>query len=129
MAYQIVSGQIQGGILYQVAGAQSVIYNSVTYTTGQRFKGIATFKTFTYSGSGSQEVNEVLELNGGAIEYVATSLDNPFFTDTIVLKGMTVEFVLSDGDRIINESTKMQGFAIEFTDYPFYSFQITETRL
>lgn len=129
MAYQILSGEIQPDVLYEVVGTQSVTYNFISYSTGQQFKGIRTIKTFTYSGTGTQDVNEVLQLFGGAIEYVETSIDNSSFADNTLLKGMAVEFALNDAEKIVNEVTKIQGFAIELIDYPFYSFEIMETRL
>jgi hypothetical protein len=129
MAYQILSGEIQPNALYEVVGTQSVIYNFIGYSTGQRFKGIRAIKTFTYSGSGTQEVNEVFQLLGGTIEYVETSIDNTSFADKTLLKGMSVEFALNDAEKVKSEVTKIKGFSIEVIDYPFYSFEIIETRL
>lgn len=129
MAYQVVSGEISTGVLYSVAGAQSVTYNSVTYATGQQFRGVTNVKTFTYPGSGTQELNEVFEFAGSGVVFIQDGNDNPLFSDVTLLKGMAIEFALNDAEKIVNEVTKIQGFALELIDYPFYSFAVVEIRL
>lgn len=129
MAYIVVSGEIQGGLLYYVAGGQSVIYNSTTYNTGQYFRGAAGVKTFTYSGTGTMELNEVAELRGSATEYVEVSNDQPVYLETTVLKSFGIEYELNEAEKIVNEVTVIRGFALELIDYPFFSFEITENRL
>ncbi|MDB4918774.1 hypothetical protein [Mucilaginibacter sp.] len=129
MAYQVVSGEVQSGVLYMIVGDQSVTYNAITYTTGQRFRGVAGVRFFTYSGTGAQEVNEILELVGGGIELVENLIDQPAYADITQLNGMGIEFSLNDAEKIVNEVTKITGFALELIDYPFYSWPITETRL
>ncbi len=130
MAYQVVSGDISQGILYSVVGAQSVIYNGNTYATGTTFRGVLGVRAFSYSGSGTQEVNEVTELFGSGILFNTDANDAPAsFNDVTLLYGMAIEFSLNDEEKIVNEVTKIQGFAIELVDYPFFSFEITETRL
>jgi hypothetical protein len=129
MAYQISSGEIAPGVLYLVIGEQSVTYNSATYIQGQVFRGIIGAKTFTYSGLGSQGVNEVLELSTFAVEYIENSIDQPLYTGTTLLKGMSIELTLNDSEKTVPETTKIQGFALELIDYPFFSFEITEIRI
>lgn len=129
MNYTVVTGEIFTGRLYLVTGTQSVTYNSVTYSTGQTFRAITGFKDFTYSGSGTQIVNEVEEIKGGAIECFETAIDVGVFNDVTNLLGMAIEFALNDAEKIVNEFTKIEGFSIELVDFPFYSFEITETRL
>lgn len=129
MSYNVVSGDIVNGALYYVAGSQSVIYNSSTYTTGQQFRGVPGVRTFTYSGSGTQIVYEVSELRGAAIEFSEVSQDQPIYPETTIFKGFAVEFELNDDEKKVQETTRLTGFGVEFIDYPFYSFEITETRL
>lgn len=130
MAYTILNGEICAGTLYEILGDQSVIYNSNTYTTGQRFRGILGSPNFTYSGTGTQILTEITELIGGAIEYSENVVDLPInFPETTIFFGGAIEYELTEAEKIVQETTKITGFAIEFIDYPFYSFQITETRL
>jgi hypothetical protein len=129
MAYSVINGQIKPGILYVVAGSQSVTYNSITYATGQQFRGISGLMNFAYSGTGTQLVNEVQEFTGGGIEFGETAVGNPSFPETTLLLGMAVEFELTDAEKIVTETTKITGFAIELIDYPIYSFEIIEARL
>src|SRR5687767_40764 len=100
--YAVVTGGITPGVLYKVIGAQSVVYNGGTYATGSTFRGVAGVSAFTYSGSGTQEVNEVWELKGGGIEYIqngADIIDNYYtFDQQTVLKGFAVEYVQSGAD-------------------------------
>ena len=129
MAYQILSGNIQSDVIYQVVGMQSVTYNSIAYATGQRFRGIIGIKTFTYSGTGTQDVNEVLELVGGGIEFSENSIDQPSFPEVTLLNGMSIEFTLNNAEKIVKDITVIQGFALELIDYPSYSFEIIENKL
>lgn len=128
MAYQVISGEIAENVLYVVAGEQTVTYNAVDYGTGDNFRGVADQKTFTYSGSGTQEVNEVFELRSGGIRYVETGVDQPVFPEQTKFAGMAIEFALNDAEKVVQEVTKIQGFALEVIDYPFYVFEIIETR-
>lgn len=128
MLYNVISGDICEGILYNVAGGQSVVYNRITYNTGQYFRG-GGIKTFLYTGSGSQILNEILELNCAAIEFVEVSDDQPVFDDIVIYNAISLQYELTDAEKKVIEITKMQGFALELVDYPFYSFEITETRL
>lgn len=129
MAINISSGEIQANVLYKVVGAQSVIYNTITYTTGQVFRGVAGVTIFSYLGSGTQAVNEVPELQAGAISFAVNGLDQPVFSEVTKISGMALEFELTSAEKVFNEVTTIKGFAVELIDYPFYSFMITETRL
>lgn len=129
MAYLVISGQIKAGILYMVAGSQSVTYNSIIYSTGQVFRGITGLMDFVFTGTGIQAINEVQELTGSCVAFRQTAADNPGFVETFLLLGMAIEFGLSDAEKLFNETTKITGFAIELVDYPFYSFSIIESRL
>jgi len=127
--FNIVSGKIQQGILYLVYGAQSVIYNGTTYTTGQYFRGVIGVTTFTFSGSGTQLVYEAFELMGCSIDYVEDATDKPLFADVTKLSGFAIEYMQGANDITFNDVTVLNGFALELLDYPFYSFAITEQRL
>lgn len=125
--YNIVSGAIERGVLYIVYGAQSAIYNGTTYTTGQTFRGIASVSAYTFSGSGTQFVYEVLELAGTSIEFVENLIDKAaVYPDTTVLNGFAIEFKQNAKDIVFDDVTVLNGFAIELIDYPFYSFEIIE---
>lgn len=128
MGYNIVSGEIASGALYYVAGTQSVVYNTSTYTTGQFFRGVPGIRVFTYSGTGTQSVNEIPELRGLSIEYVEVSADEPVYPETTAFKGFAIEYELNNDEKIVLETTKLTGFGLEFIDYPFYAFEIAETR-
>ena len=125
----IISGKIQPGVLYFVYGAQSVTYNGTTYTTGQYFRGVIGVSTFTFSGSGTQLIYEVLELSGCAIEYVEDATDKPVFADATSLIEFAIEYMQGANDINFNDVTVLNGYAIELLDYPFYSFAIIEIRL
>ncbi|GAA4093106.1 hypothetical protein [Mucilaginibacter panaciglaebae] len=128
MNYAIVSGEIESDKLYYVVDA-SVIYNSATYTIGQYFRGITGVNTFSYTGAGINDVNEVLEFLGAGVEYEANSTAVSISEKLTEIWGFNIEFVLTEAEKIIPETTKILGFAVELIDYPFYSFAITELRL
>ncbi|MDN5288967.1 MAG: hypothetical protein JWR38_5241 [Mucilaginibacter sp.] len=126
MAYSVVSGEILPGVLYVIASTQAVTYNGISYISGQTFRGIIGVATFTGSG----EVNEIQELWGGALEQVENGTDLPaVFAENTLLKGMAIEFVMNEEEKIVHEVTRITGFSLELIDYPFFSFAITETRL
>jgi len=128
MAYTIDSGNIQAGVLYRVFGSPATVtYNGTTYNSGDAFRGAAGVTTFTTTGSAT--VQEVLELAGSGAAYVPNGLDQPVYTDILQLQGMSVTFELAPEEMVVNETTRLQGFALELIDYPFYSFEITEIRL
>ena len=129
MAYSVLSGEILNGALYYVSGAQSVIYDTVTYTTGRYFKGVPGITEFTYSGSGTKELNVVTEIAGAGVELVGVDVDNPVFTERTIFNGFAIEYEMNEAEKAVNEVTKIAGFALELIDYPFYSFEITETKL
>lgn len=129
MSYIVNSGDIKYGILYQVDGMQSVVYNGITYDTGERFRGILNIKIFTYSGIGSQALSEVSEFTAGSILYAENSIDQPVYKEFTKLAGCTIEYSLNDAEKTVRETTKIRGFAVELVDYPFYSFDIIEQRL
>jgi len=127
--YNITNGYLEADILYIVYGAQSLTYNGTTYNTGQTFKGVAGIPDFTFLGTGTQLVYEVLELDGAAIEYTENALDAPISSDTTMLYGFAIEYMQNANDIVFNDVTVLNGFAMELLDYPFYSFTITERRL
>ena len=128
MAFTIPSGNIQPGILYQVLGTSATVsYNGVTYSPGSVFRGASGVNTFTVTNGAT--VTEVTELNGGEMELFENLSDSPVFSDATLLKGMALVFDLASAEIVVSDVTRLQGFAIEFADYPFYSFEITETRL
>jgi len=127
--YNITNGNILRDISYVVYGTQSVTYNGVTYTSGQIFRGVSNITTFTFSGSGTQLIYEILELRGGTLEFTENELDNPTFLSTTILSGFTIECFQNGGDISFNDVTVLDGFSLELLDYPFYSFSITEKRL
>ena len=119
---------IEPAVLYIVAGTQSVIYSGTTYTTNQEFRGVSGVTGFTFTGSGTQLVYEVLELFDSGVEFQTNSTDYPNFTDTTVISGFTVEFSLNLSEEIVPDMTEITGFDIELVAYPFYAFSIIETR-
>ncbi len=127
--YNVSTNEIVEGVLYRVTGDASVIYNETTYIAGLAFRGIAGANTFSYQGDGTQELVEVLELKGAGVELQENGADLPAFTDKTVLNGFSIEFSLNNEEKIVNEITQINGFSIEFIDFPFYSFEIIETRL
>jgi hypothetical protein len=128
MAYNIDSGNIQAGVLYQVYGSSGTLtYNSIVYTPGETFRGVT--GTGTFSHSGDTVLQEVTELSGTGAAFVQDSADLPVFAEKAELCGAAITFDLSPEEQIVNETTRIQGFALELIDYPFFSFEITETRL
>lgn len=127
--YNIVSGQIQPNYLYKVVGGKSVVYNSNTYNTYDIFRGVIGVAGFTYTGSGTEEVNQLIELLGSGIEYVEDRNDLPLFPETTELKGFGIEFVQQGKDIVFNDTTIIKGFSIEWVDYPIYAFQILTRRI
>lgn len=49
----ILTGNIVTGNYYLVKGTKSIIYNAVTYITGQIFQGLTGITGYTYSGTGT----------------------------------------------------------------------------
>jgi len=45
--YEIISGNIEKDILYQVTGGTSVVYNTITYLSGEFFVGVSSITTYT----------------------------------------------------------------------------------
>jgi hypothetical protein len=128
MAYNIDSGKIQGGVLYQVYGSSGTLtYNGAVYAPGGTFRGVK--DTVTFSQSGDTVLQEVTELSGVGTAFVQDSEDLPVFADKAELRGAAIAFELSQEEQVVNETTRIQGFALELIDYPFFSFEITETRL
>jgi GDSL-like Lipase/Acylhydrolase family len=128
MKYNVLDGEIQAGVLYKVAGEQSVEYDSVTYITDQTFRGVDGVVNFTYLGFGTQILNEILEFRGGSIEFLLNPEEQVTDDGPTVLKGMAIEFDLNEAEKIVQEVTEIKGMALELIDYPFYSFMITEQR-
>jgi len=128
--YNISSGEIQDGVLYRVLGDQSVVYNGTTFNTGEAFRGVTGITDFSFEGTGMQLVAEILEIKGGAIELEPTKEFPKFEDEKIEIKGIALEFELNEAEKIAADSpTIIMGASIELTDYPYYAFQITETRL
>jgi hypothetical protein len=129
MAYNVESGQIQSGVLYRVFGiAGTINYNGVVYTSGSAFRGITGIVDFAATNNAT--VQEVLELFGGSGELL-TSINDlpPHFPEVLNLMGTAAEFEMAPAESVFNDAIRLQGASIEFTDSPYYSFQITETRL
>lgn len=127
MNYIVQSGEIIPGVTYVNTGVASVVYNSITYTSGEQFTGVASFNTFTYSGSGSQIVNEVLQLKGAGLGVQENAVDQPVFPDPTALTGFSVEYYMNEDEDIVPDVTQINGFGIELIDYPFYNFVWAET--
>lgn len=126
--FNIPTNGIQSGVLYIVAGDQTATYNSVAYATGSTFRGVG-FTSFTYSGSGTQIVNQVTEFASAGIEYVGNSTDLPTFPESTILKGFAIEFMQQGDDIQVDETTIIKGFSIEYVDPNNYIFQILTRRL
>lgn len=128
--YNISSGEIQEGVLYRVLGDQSVAYNGTTYHSGEAFRGFNGVIDFSFEGTGIQLIIEVLEIRSIAVEF-ETVMELPKFEgEGIEIKGMSLEFELNEAEKITPQApTTLMGASIELIDYPYYAFQITETRL
>lgn len=126
--YNVPSGEIQNGILYLVAGDQSLTYNGIVYNTGERFRG-GQEKTFIYSGTGSQALYELTELRGFTIEFLQSPGEAKFESERTEINGFAIEFELNEAEKIVQEITEMKGFAIELIDFPIFAFTIFERRL
>jgi hypothetical protein len=130
-SYPIVSGEVQPGVLYSIVASTpsngTVTYNGVTLAVGAMFRGVVGVASYTSSGVAT--VNEVLELIGGSVEISLNNIDIPNFEDTTRITGIGVEYELSQEEKVVQDVTEIKGFSIELIDYPFYSFEITETRL
>jgi hypothetical protein len=127
--YNVVSGEIQPNYLYKVVGDQSVVYNGTAYSTNSTFRGVLGVSNFTFSGTGTQILNQLTELYGVGVEFGNDSNDLPVFPETTTLKGFGVEFVQQGKDIIFNDTTTIKGFSFEFVDHPIYAFQIITKRL
>jgi hypothetical protein len=127
--FNVPTDAVQSGVLYRVAGEQTATYNSVAYATGSTFRGVVGFTSFTYSGSGTQIVNQVTEFASASLEYVGNSTDLPTFPESTILKGFAIEFAQQGDDIHVEETTIIKGFAIEFVDTNNYVFQILTRRL
>jgi hypothetical protein len=127
----ISSGQIEPGVLYQVFGSGDVTYNGFTRAPGlvnNTFRGV--FGVTVFTTTGAVTIAEVTEFKGASIAYVEDYIDRPIFADgSTIMKGCGIEYILTEQEKTVAELTVLKGFAIELTDYPFYCFAITETRL
>lgn len=129
MFYNVPTNSIEGNVLYVVAGQQSVIYSGLTYNTSQNFRGINGVTGFTYTGTGTTIVYEVEELRGSGLVFKENLVDKPIsFPDITMLNGFSIEFELNNNEKIVQDITIINGFSIELENYPFYAFQIVETR-
>jgi hypothetical protein len=146
MSYEVKTGEILPGTLYQVTG-DSIVYNGSTIAAGGSFRGIAAVTGFTGNGV----VIEVMELRAGTVQLSANANDEPVypeqlrfrgvaltyeeagnekvFDEHLVLRGLALTFELKPAELLVNELTVLKGLAVEFSDTAFYNFQITETRL
>jgi len=66
---------------------------------------------------------------GAGIEFEYHSADLPVFPESTIIRGTGIEYVLNEEEKIVLETTRIQGFAIEIVDFPIYSFAIQEDRL
>jgi hypothetical protein len=123
MAFDITTGMVQAGTLYQVTG--TVTYNGISWTN-QNFRGIAGVSVFTGTGS----VTEVTELKGAAVVFLQNPDENygNFADGPTKISGAAVVFVQNANEAKVNETTKILGMAVNFLDYPFYQVDIMEQR-
>ena len=130
MGFNISSGNIEPNVLYIVIGSQYVTYNGTIYTTGQTFTGVSGVSIYTLSGGlGSAEVDEVTQFFGSSIEFDTNQADNPIFPESTIFQGSSIEFDLNKAEQLVDEVTIIQGFSIELENYPYYAFEIIETRI
>jgi len=120
MAYVIVSGQIQDGVLYLVNGQQSVTYNGSTYAPSSQFRGVQGVSTFTYSGSGTQSVTEMVELKCFHVSFVQNGLDYKPTNPTTVLNSFKIEVVQNKSDLKATDTTQINSFSVEMKDWGGY---------
>lgn len=126
----IISGDIQEGFLYEVAGDKSVIYNEITYSSGNLFRGVLDVKDFAFTGSGSEIVEQVSEVAGISLEIVQTPGDaNSYnFDDETEIFGFSLQMELNEEEKIVQENTQILGFSLELRDFPFYAFEVSESQ-
>lgn len=119
MAYNITSGNIVQTVLYRVTGEQSVTYNTVTYNTGQEFRGVSGVTTYTFSGSGTQEVLEVPEIRSVSIqtEYVEFAFGAPVVSDRVEVKSISIQMEQNKPD--FPDQTQIKSISISIEDVKF----------
>jgi len=127
----IISGQIVAGAKYLVTGEQSVNYNGHQYTTGQNFRGVINVKTFTWSGSGTQGLEEICEMKGANILFEPNFVDKRDyrFNEPMKLKGFSVLFEMNDSDKRYLDKTRIFGASVLFEHTPLRTHSVTSRRL
>lgn len=117
--YNLLTGEIQSGVLYIVGGAAgTVVYNGNTKTSGQTFRGVIGVVDFTVTGDGV--VNEVFELWGCGVSFTIAHDEGYTFPDPISkVIGAAVVFDLNDEEKIVQEVTRLQGFSIALKDVAY----------
>lgn len=125
MAYNVPTNGIKPDWLYIIIGDKSVTYNSVTYATGETFRGVAGVATFTYGSGTTEEVNEVTEISGFGVEFEKFISENiGLFPDDVKVTGFGVEYVQSGSDLIIPDATVIRGFGVEYEINPLRHYRV-----
>lgn len=110
--------------LWQAANLSHTIVN---LQHGANVPGCKRYQNLHLFWYGHSRGERGLELAGFAIELSVNGVEWPVYPDTTVLKGFAVEFVLNEEEKEVTETTIIKGFSLELIDYPFYSFEITES--
>ncbi len=126
--YSVESGQIIPNILYKVIGDKNVIYNDREYITGEIFRGINGVEEFVFTGNGIGLLTEISEIKAGALLFRQADSDLIFPVEATGITGMTIQFKLTEAEKVVNEVTKLLGMSINFNEYPFHAYLVNETR-
>lgn len=88
--YEIISGNIVSGVIYQVVGGTSIVYNSVTYLAGEIFTGVSGVSTYTKT-AGTEIVTFASVLKSVIIEVEQNIFTGIFLSDDSDLQSTIVE--------------------------------------
>ncbi|WP_025142754.1 hypothetical protein [Pedobacter jeongneungensis] len=73
-------------------------------------------------------MEEVTQFFGAALIFEQDYLERSFPMETTKIEGMALIYELNDAEKIVQETTQINGMSITFKDFPLYAFQWTETR-
>jgi hypothetical protein len=73
-------------------------------------------------------MDELTRFLGASLIFEMTISDRQFPMEETGIKGMAVVLELTEAEKIVQETTQINGMSITFKDFPLYAFQWTETR-
>nr|WP_276898516.1 hypothetical protein [Pedobacter kyonggii] len=71
---------------------------------------------------------DVTQFFGASIIFEMNNSDRLFPFEATGIKGMSLVLELTDAEKIVQETTQINGMSITFKDFPLYAFLWTETR-